>query len=1388
MSNSEDPESGTDRLTRSTARNPRRRQRQSDNDTLKTSAPQRKRSKLSEDVFQPRASTEQIPTTDALQPAANEGPQTNGHHEHLPQHVTASGRHRRASSVDIEMAVRGKKPASKRAMRGDGATVLTQNKCYSARLLPSTPKELKKEGVDYRGSIDTTGHALAITHEKATVWEYNGHTAGNAKVFDLPFPSRIGEPLPFGALVASGVSNTDVGLVVISATSGKVFFYESIDRTASLGLFQDRKSSVQGDIGLYSGERVADVVPAEHAGLMVVLDSGRIAHLTLRDPQGKARVVVNFLRASDSRSGGIFGSIKGYLAGAFKKDLAAVHTRPSRTRGQMQTVSLTEGGEVVTWEVDWTGRSECKGTVEIREKLVEELKLLAIPELEGRLSNLAALDFALLDNPIAAHGLELAKLDDTADQPLHVAVLLRVGGADMYDYAVAALTLTGSHADVHQITYITKYQSKGGRTSSTRPRLVVPKPEHTVFVTFEDATVMLPARLPPTEGPEAQLVTADVPKEPYEEALYLRPSRGLVFQACFAENSKGSSHATCVAFVKNGGLVRISSADVHKIAEGPTISAKTRIENAVFFGILSDNILDFTRIIDAKHSVVDVENAALQVSDEIVRAATPYTTFISPSPTSMEQHLVSKARALQALAGHIRTSYPAIPRQTMWRLLFDAEHVAAGQELWTAFEEHVADSFDGKRKATILDEVCTWFTQDHFAQRSDLANEDPVRRFFIGGLHRLEPLLNHVKLCVAGLKQDDKPPKHILRIVIQANDLWIRSLGTAFTFRGRNASDYGILPDLLEDGVLVETTEYVDLPEFWTSVARLTENTVAIARLSRFIANRYYETGDQEAVVEQMAGELAQFNPSILQLYCQLSEESINWRASRPSQKERDYAESLREHYDSVRYSQLRSLADVGQAEAGMRLAEKYNDMNTLTDLVIAEDQYLIETAEKTPITTDRQFILNARTEIQAKILTYFERYGEAWATPFFDKMFSDGATGAKLDQAQKTWKSAVTKYLRADSRRAKLCWINDVMEASDFEHAGKALADTATEQENKLWAKKVELSMSRLALMAAEEDAATTRLANGGPVQSINPATKDLQIVEAQEKLYDHIHGTIIGSLDREAETINCMLKFGTHISDMIALRQLLENGLNMIIDHTVLSIEQLIDVLTLIDIHPDSSDDDDSIRGGEFVLALSALDAAAPSLPSNRFETLLQLIWKRCYIYDDWTQFKLSGKQSDADRTAILRGTILWSTLRQALDAHLFDSDSSRLRILAPSDCLGSACLPEDFSYRFPDEELLMPILHDCKIQDEILQSFVADRRLDEIAADCLRDAQTQMESRRAAGKKTARELQEVDVEAEKSVLENGNDHGHLNGYGDVNGYANGQYADAGADEDMF
>ncbi|KXL48955.1 hypothetical protein M433DRAFT_149048 [Acidomyces richmondensis BFW] len=1367
MSNSQTPEpAGPGYGTRSSVRNPRRRQRPSDGESLRA-GPRRKRSKLSAGTFAPRD------TVDSEE-----------HVEEGNRNVTVNGFQssggRKASGLlsmwatdhsapAVDMPMRGaKKGTVKRAMKGDGATILTANKLYSVKLLPSTPRELREKDVHYRGSLYSNAHhhlALALTRQNAWIWDYTAHTmVSNARVFDVPFPGREDEALPFGALVAASGSagaQSDVGLLLVSATSGKVIYYESIERAVSLGLFQERKTSVEGLItGFTSSETVTELTSAEHAGFVLTLSSGRVIQLTLRDTQGKARILTQVLRSENVASGGVFGSIKGLLSGSWKRGVVALRTRSLDQRGQMQAIALTERFEIQIWDIDWTGRQVHRNSVDMREMMTDEMRSLESPETQGRVETLVAMDFVITDRPAYARGEDVATLG--SEQPISMIMLVRVGSTDQQSFSLVEVNLSGASAVIDRILKLDSYQGQG--MSMQRPRILLPRPGHTAVVAFDNGIVLVSMTVPETtDDPNAQL-HGESYLEPraFEDAVYLRSDRNLGILGACTEDTR-SGHASSIAFIKGAGLVRLSVTDPAGDKERERLPAKEKLEEAVWYGAMPGNILDFSRKASDFYSVEEMERAALIISEGILESE---SEFISSSPPSIRDHLDTRASALRTLVTNVRQNFPAISRQVMWQLLWDAERIAAAQAIWKTFEKHkeAAKSRGEKKGATVLDVICNQHDLDSSIVSIEESDKDDVtRRFFIRGLAKIEKVLCRIRNLLQEFQNKQREtPERKMKLVAEADELWIAALEGTFTFREENAAAYGIATEFMTDGVLNDPAEYTQLSEFWTSSTELLKASSKVATLSRDLAKNFFEQADPAPEIEDQIKVITLLNPRLIQLCCQIYRERIGWLASRPLPKDREFALSLEENYKIERHEQFRDLAAIGQASAGMALAEKYKDMVTLTELVVMETQYYMEALEeKTLPEQQRIHIAETLNEMTVRTSRYFEKFGDDWANAFFDQAFGGERAGVMLSEAQIYWKEALTAYLRADLSRGKLCWINDVDIAQDYGHAGYVLAATAKHREAKLWAKKVELSMSKLALLADHEASRDDKV-----VKLVREQERELKIVEVQEKLFLCLRREVFSALDHQAEVELAMAKFGTRIPRQYsAFRQLLEIIIDRVLNHQALSVEELIDVLTLMDsrvYNVESDEPDGNLEGMEFVLALKALDAAAATMPPERFDTLLKLIWKRCYVYDDWvaiTSNQSKKGKTESDMKAELLATAPWRTFYALHDDGVLDHPDTAIRVLAPSECLGAACRAEDLAYRFPSESLLDPIVHDHRIQDEMLQSYVTDRHLDEWIADCEADA------KRAADAKLE---QEADVSAMERELQREVEEGNVKANG--------------------
>lgn len=1368
-------------LRGASVRNPRRRQR-NDSDGGARTAPRRKRSKISQDAFVGRDGSQDDDGTPSETPAMN---------GHAPTGALASSRKLSGAFRDetpqpeADLVVRGGKKATvKRTARGDGAQLLTQNSHYSVKSLPSTPRALKRAGVEFRGSLAThTGQALAVTRENAYVWEYGSHApVTNPRIFDLPFPAKDSEPVPFGALVTSGMT-TDTGLVLISATTGQVVFHESIERAASMGLFQERKPGVEGTLGnVFSGEHVSNITSADSAGFVITFTSGRIAQLTLRDIQGKPRIDAQFLRESSQEKTSWSDTFKGFLgAGAWKMDVAAVHTRALGPRGQMQVVAATENGVCKIWNLDWSGRSDHRGNIDFREEFVREIKATQPAETHGSIEALSLMDFAIVDKAPESTGQEVWTVG--TDRPIDLLVLVRTGPADLQQYFLVETSLAGTTPAVKQVIPVKSRQ--GSAVDAATPKLVLPKPEHTAYVVFEDSIVLV-ATSQTNSDPEAQLHDASyIQPENFEDAVCLRKNKDLVFLGAAAEDVK-SGQASCVAFVQGAGLVRLSAHDASKSQSN--ISVKSKIEQAVFYGMLQDNILDLARHKLSSDSIDEVEEAALAISEEILKSETP---FIPTPPTSIEANLARRAQALKALATHLCQTYSPLSRVSMWQLLWDAERIAAGQQLWQDFEKHLSiTTSKGKKRSTLLHEVST-FAQKYapFDLPANASKDDQVRAMFVSRLAYIDKFLLWAHLIVSSVKTEKAASQEdLLRLLSEADDLWLGVLETAYKFRTDNAQLYNIGPDQLAEGVLVDPKDYQNLGEFWTSSDSMLKDILKMTALARESAEEVYETAETETSAS-FAKRIAAENPRFVILICHAYQERINWTRSRGSQRYEDKADKLSIVYDQERHDQIRALSGIGQTNSAMTLAEKYRDMDTLTEIIVAESQYLIEQSY-TAAADEKTFIDTELEEMNARVSRYFNRFKDDWANAFFNQGFSGDQAGNMLCRGQQLWEKYLNSYLHADPTRAKICWINDIASNNDYKHASQALLENATHREEQLWSKKVEISLAKLSMLAADEESGERTTQESTHVEKIFQS--ELDFIDVQEKLYRHVLPEVLHALDEHAEIDIAMERFGQGVKSYSMLTQLLESSFSKLLPHQTLELEELIDMLTLIDSVRTSNPDAD-IHGQEFYLALVALNAAAPEIPTARFEMLLQLIWKRTFLASDWASINKSSssKRGGADISDLLTDTATFRTLYLGLQSGLFDTtiDTNYIRALSPSECLGAACNAAEVAHRF-GAELAEPIAHDNRVQDEKLDQAVSRYRINAWFDDCqnlvrktLEEEAAEKARLEALGRESATNADGED--ASVIMLENGNVNGNgVNGLTNGHAHVNGIKIEEGAD----
>lgn len=997
-------------------------------------------------------------------------------------------------------------------------------------------------------------------------------------------------------------------------------------------MFRNSNAGIEGQLGsLFSGEVANGITSAEHAGFIVTMSSGRIAQISLRDAQGKAKVSAQFLRSNDPLGGGgLLGSIKGVLGVGWKRDVVAVRTRSQGSRGQMQVISATANAQVQIWDLAWSGQNNYKGAVDFGDLIQNELE----KHMSGvTKSSVKLLDFAVAPN--RSKGDEVGILGD--EQPLDLVLLTRIDHQSSLLYALIEVTLTGNEAYAERTIRV-----KHGLVSEDdqNARLVLPKPGHTAHIVFDEKLVMI-SLAAPEAGPEAQLfIEAHSAPDTFQDAISLRADKHLIIRGCGEESlADRDNQSASILFIKGFGLARLLANEADSKSKS-RVPVKSRIEQAIFYGTLPDNIIDFSKQTGRDYAQEDIEEAALEISNEIVRSESP---FVATSLPSIETQIGLRLKIMRALIAHLRKFYGPISHATRWKLLTNSEKLAAGLALWQDYEE-------GLQKATprpsVLPAVIKVVRRNTRGIKISKESEiDELRHWFTYDLSHLDKLVYQALHLVRNGYEGGQLP-NLMKVLSECDDMLFAVYETVFAYRADNAEEYGIDPTTVSDGIVEEGWE--ELPEPWTAThegLNLLDQCIDIAR--NYSVDFYDKPESQKGVDDVFVGKVVHENVRLVQILCRCYRERIGWCSAHYAEKYRNYAPGLVDKFKRSREHHLRGLVKIGQAGAGTVVAEKYKDMDSLVKLVISESAYLVECLNEAGVDeTERAVIESRMTDLQDKVEHYFRTFGDAWATAFFDSHLTSHRSYGLLKEAE-LYQEPLTRYLRGEEARGRLGWINEILNENNLEKAQQALTSLAQEHENKLWNKRVELSLSKLTALAIEEEQHKHATQNGVSKASLDVQNDEITIVEVQENIYRHLQPVLYNAMDHDAEVQLVSDAYAVSIRRSLpAQHQLLEIAFDDLLDHKVLPAEQLVDVLTLMDSVP-SNDGEADISGREFYLAMRVLKAARSSIGDARFRAALKIVWKRCFLQDEWDAINKTKSKSDKVIRMQLRETTLCQTM---------------------------------------------------------------------------------------------------------------------------------------------
>lgn len=1090
-------------------------------------------------------------------------------------------------------------------------------------------------------------HALALTRSHAIVWPYSAPASSPSpsETFTVSIPESCRDPkgaVPLGVLLSTATGDHP-GLLVIIPSTGKVVYWETVSSAASLGLSRQKQNGIQGSTpGMLSGEYATDILNGEPSGIIVTFSSGRVAHITLRDPQGKPSVLVNFLRSTaGTGGGGIFGGLKNVFAGgSWRKEVTAVRAGGSHQRGQRDVIIATSTGLVEIWDTHWNHGNTLKKRYDLKEEI-----LAALPEYHAQPTNdteLKVADFAFSTLQSSDDAVQLS------DGSWRLFLVVRSPQwLETRALFVAQVHLSGNESRVMSTHAVDLRHIPASQLETSKPKIFVPKPEETAFILIGQSLVIL-SLTSVEESPSSQLLLdSNKLPLPFQDTIHLRSGTDHEILGSMSEDqSNDSPCAACVLMLRNFGVIRVTvlpRPGIEQDVDEPQVTAKHKLEQAVFFGTMAKNPLNLSSEGDLNFPPSEMEQASLEICRELLQSE---TRFIPTTAISLEQNLRLRAKALDDLASLLSRQGNPLSRPARWELLWAAEKIAAQRAMWKVQEAcKIKNGEEGPFLSHVIASMHDKFKTPINPQQGET---DPVRQWFLRDSYRMEHIIPWIKNAIKlGRSNTSNPARTLSEKILAASELFLAVTETAFRYRDEHVALYGLRGDFLEDGVLSDG--YEDLPEFWTS------RGVGYSEAGHLLdleldSCRSWKTpaSAADAPDTHVLNQVAKNSYRHLCVIGQMHLERTRWLSAQGDPKLMDESVSIEQAHVEDRKWQLFKLAGIDHLADAVELAESFRDMGALVELIIElQDQKATQHPQPPSDVSTNQ------TDIDADqlIAKYFDKFGDIWADAYFSRQIAMGYPGTLF--TMRKYQSAVTRFLRSNPAYSRLSWINDVIGEDDYDTAATSLEDLAIGSEKDLWSHRVEISLAKLGKLATKE-----RMDSPVVASTLQEDVKRLddyvEVDGIQDILYSHIQPILQGAIDRKAELELVLDQYGEHIfEDRPSLHEILSDALFTLIERQVVGADGLIDILTLMGPAQLADDTEGELVRSEFHLALQVLDYGRYGQRDPSYLTALRrLIWRRCLIKDDWVARGKAAEGPNGNASNLVADTTLYRSLTACLE----------------------------------------------------------------------------------------------------------------------------------------
>ncbi|KAJ2994994.1 hypothetical protein NUW58_g1401 [Xylaria curta] len=1121
--------------------------------------------------------------------------------------------------------------------------------------------------------------------------------------------------------------------------SGKITYWESISSATTLDFMRQQRTGVEDSIsGMYSGERVIQLIDVEAAaGFVLAFSSGRIAYLSVRDTQGRPKVSVQFLRASlGPSSSGLLGSIRNALShSALQGDIAAVRADRSSKQGECTVVAATSKGRVNAWRIHRGGHHDLLSELDVRSPILEAIRQADETSRTLIPDAFKIIDFCFVPKGMSSMYADMSSLRQlpASDNQQHLLLLISLDDKHLCRYSLVEVIIHNGPSqenpvDIGMVRSISSFSTPPDSHALAKPRLFLPKPAVIAFLVFDHAAVVASIAQPP-ESPDSQILqdnhtlpasfedVVDLRRDPTLEIIGSGFEEPQIYD--LADNEARptrvrTKNPTVVLLVRGAGTIRVGILDCKRFASvtPPRLTAKMKLEQAVFFGIKEDNPLIF----DVQHSIrfsdKEYGAAALELSEEILTSTGPH---LSPLAARLDDNIKDRVRYLDKMMAHIKSIGVNLDRSTKWQLMWNAEKMHVASTLWRKHEEFLHMRPTSSKKS-IVAEIVEYIRSEEKSKPDRAKGEtDELRHWFIHDIHRMELFIAWGYEVIKHNSKAKLDPVSLTRLIYEASDVYNSTIRDAFAFRRTHLQLYGLKGEKLNHGIL--EGDYSGLSTPWTANRFVANNVKRQVEL----ANEWIKQEPESLTEEQISliGKTREILPEMTEVYLSVLQELTRWNLASGDPKLVSEGQKYEEVYKEDRHNKVVSLSQSGNWEAAIKIAETHRSLHALAEVLTREIDLLRDELSVPDIATERIEMIESRmAEKEGKVRECFDTYGEDFAFPFYDYLFATYGVDALLEyDGDKRYK---TIYLRQRPELAKISWINDIVGEEDIDHAADTLIDLGLAREQQVWNKKIELSLGKLARMAessrpvSKASVPTIQEANiNGAIEDarVDAIDRELAVIGIQNEFYETQVRPVIGvALDEAGELTLVQEAFALQIPKKYKiLAQVFEDAMKRLLKHEALDPLTLIDLLTMANLPSETKEN----IADQFFLAIQV---ASNGLHGDERHQAERLIWRRCFLREDWTAINNTSMKDDEETMDVLGQTDLFQ-LYCTLYAHQTNRRTKIAhRRLAPSQSAGVYTQSLDRRFANMEKGYQDKMLEAMRWEDSNLRKHIETHRLEE------------------------------------------------------------------------